>query len=188
MGEIVSEAMSAVVKSRARIIIAGAMLSLLLSGCERGNPELADLSEVPGGLAILDLTKEQAAEIAEWEQQLETVPDADEYAEFIESVLRRDQRSIFRSIASGDGARIAPLKIAKLETAAERYRADCGAYPAMAEALSQDPGLPGWQGPYFSEILDPWGIPFQFEVIDGKLEIRSFGPDRISKNDDDITN
>jgi hypothetical protein len=79
-------------------------------------------------------------------------------------------------------------KISRLEAAAGRFKADCGQFPSKAEDLSKNPGVTEWQGPYFKGILDPWGIPFQLEVVDGQLEIRSFGRDRKAKTQDDITN
>ena len=79
-------------------------------------------------------------------------------------------------------------KILELEVAAARYKADCNQFPGKAEDLSKDPGVKGWRGPYSAGILDSWGVPFQLNTVEGQLEIRSYGPDRIKNTEDDIIN
>lgn len=49
-------------------------------------------------------------------------------------------------------------------------------------------GVEGWKGPYSMNILDPRGIPYQFEMIDETRKIYSYGPDRNNGTGDDITN
>ena len=163
-----------------------------IAGCSREqNVDPADLatpSEIPGGLAILDLTKDQAAKINEWEQQQESAPLPEDYFEFVKSLLRSDQQANFRSILNGDHTKVAQASIARLDSAAERYEADCGQYPDEVGHLSENPGITGWQGPYYREILDPWGIPYRIDIVDAKLKIWSSGPDRNSRTADDITN
>lgn len=87
-----------------------------------------------------------------------------------------------------DEAKVTRERIPGLEIAAARYKADCNQFPRKAEDLSKDPGVTGWQGPYSTGILDSWGVPFQLDVVEGQLEIRSWGPDRIKNTNDDITN
>jgi hypothetical protein len=79
-------------------------------------------------------------------------------------------------------------RISGLEVAAARYKTDCNHFPGKAEDLSKDPGVTGWRGPYSNGILDSWGVPFQMNIVEGQLEIRSFGPDGIKNTEDDITN
>lgn len=79
-------------------------------------------------------------------------------------------------------------KLSKLEEAAARYKNDCGQFPDKAEDLRKNPGVDAWQGPYFEGTLDPWGIPYQFEVVEERLKIRSYGPDRVAQTEDDVTN
>jgi hypothetical protein len=87
-----------------------------------------------------------------------------------------------------DEGEVTRERISGLGVAAGRYKAECSQFPGKAEDLSKDPGVTGWQGPYSTEILDAWGVPFHLNIVEGQLEIRSFGPDRIKNTDDDITN
>ena len=87
-----------------------------------------------------------------------------------------------------DESEVTRERISELEVAAARYKADCNQFPGKAEDLSKDPGVTGWQGPYSKEILDSWGVPLQLNNVEGQLEIRSYGSDRIKNTEDDITN
>ncbi|BCX46755.1 hypothetical protein HAHE_06630 [Haloferula helveola] len=86
------------------------------------------------------------------------------------------------------GEKAARDTVPRLVAAAERYKADCGQYPGKAEDLSKDPGVAGWDGPYYSTIVDPWGVPYQIELIDEQLHVWSSGPDRVVRTEDDISN
>jgi hypothetical protein len=67
------------------------------------------------------------------------------------------------------------------------YRRDTGSYPPQTDwiqPLIQDPGIPGWKGPYIAPDLpgvDLWGRPLVYEVFrDGErilVDVRSRGPD-----------
>ena len=75
-----------------------------------------------------------------------------------------------------DEGEVTRERILGLEVAAARYKADCNQFPGKAEDLRKDPGVTGWLGPYSTEILDAWGVPFHLNIVEGQLEIRSFGP------------
>jgi hypothetical protein len=51
--------------------------------------------------------------------------------------------------------------------ALNRFEADCGRFPSTAEgltALVQDPGVPGWKGPYWQgAFVDRWGTTWRYE-------------------------
>jgi hypothetical protein len=87
-----------------------------------------------------------------------------------------------------DEGEVTRERISGLEAATARYKADCNQFPGNADDLSKDPGVTGWRGPYSAGILDSWGVPFQMNIVEGRLEIRSSGPDRIKNTEDDITN
>ena len=74
------------------------------------------------------------------------------------------------------------VKIRKLMAALERYKADCGRYPTLAEgldALVHSPGTAGWKGPYFDGEVprDPWGRAFEYRPDNLQPEIVSYGVD-----------
>ena len=55
-----------------------------------------------------------------------------------------------------------------LATALGRYRFHVGAWPTAEQglkALIEDPGEPGWLGPYIVQLKrDPWGTPYCYAV------------------------
>lgn len=56
-------------------------------------------------------------------------------------------------------------------------------------ALFQDPGWPGWQGPYMTAVrpgIDDFGNAIQVIVSNATVEVSSAGPDRRLHTDDDI--
>jgi general secretion pathway protein G len=60
---------------------------------------------------------------------------------------------------------VAKSNLAALKNCLERFRQDVGRYPDTDEGLQAlviDPGLDGWDGPYYSKItiLDPWQREF----------------------------
>jgi len=79
------------------------------------------------------------------------------------------------------------MALAQIEaflTALERYRGDCKQYPANLDgldALSANPGVTGWRGPYIAQDvpLDPWGRHYRYEYSPEKAapEIKSYGAD-----------
>ena len=79
----------------------------------------------------------------------------------------------------------ASVQIRFFLTALESYKADCGGYPTTAEgldALRENPGYPGWHGPYLSEDIpaDPWGHPYIYRYTGARAEspeIISYGAD-----------
>jgi general secretion pathway protein G len=77
-----------------------------------------------------------------------------------------------------------------LRVAVERFRLDCGRYPASAEglkALVLDPPAPGWRGPYVNLVRpDPWRRPYLYAVTGGAVDVRSAGPDGRPYTADDI--
>lgn len=77
-----------------------------------------------------------------------------------------------------------------LRQALDRFRADCGRYPSVAEGLKAlviNPPLPGWNGPYVNLVRpDPWHTPFIYK-LDGECPIVvSAGSDRRFGTADDI--
>lgn len=78
-----------------------------------------------------------------------------------------------------------------LATATGLYHAHTGHYPTVSEgglaALWQDPGTPGWRGPYISSLQpDPWNQGYCYDFTGETPEIHSKGPDRINGTDDDL--
>lgn len=78
--------------------------------------------------------------------------------------------------------------IGQLTTAVNSYYMDVGKMPSNLDALTTDPGVKGWKGPYQLKLKpDAWGDPFTYSVSGTKFEIRSTaggtedGP--ISSND-----
>jgi general secretion pathway protein G len=74
------------------------------------------------------------------------------------------------------------VKIRKLMAGLERYKADCGQYPSLAEglyALVHNPGAAGWRGPYIDGEVpaDPWGRAFEYHLENLQPEIVSYGAD-----------
>jgi hypothetical protein len=79
-----------------------------------------------------------------------------------------------------------------IATAALRdYAKDCGRFPSQEQglgALCQNPGIAKWSGPYLSsdELIDPWGNPLQYRILDNAVEVWSLGPDGLNGTEDDI--
>lgn len=79
----------------------------------------------------------------------------------------------------------ANVQIRSFLTALENYKADCGGYPTTAEgltALRENPGCPGWHGPYLSEDIpaDPWGHSYIYRYTGAPAEspeIIAYGAD-----------
>ncbi|MBN1670212.1 MAG: type II secretion system protein GspG [Kiritimatiellae bacterium] len=80
---------------------------------------------------------------------------------------------------------------ARLARAVQRFRTDCGAFPAEnqgLQALVSDPAMPGWRGPYLTpeELLDPWGTPYRYELKRRAPRIVSAGVDKTFGSADDV--
>ena len=81
-----------------------------------------------------------------------------------------------------------------LSLALDLFEQDAGRYPTNEEgldALVEDPGLPGWRGPYLKTGLkpDPWGTPYHYSVNPddpAMYVVVSAGPDRRLSTQDDI--
>jgi general secretion pathway protein G len=92
--------------------------------------------------------------------------------------------------------KIAKTQIAKIESTLSGFLLDCGRYPDQSEGLKAlvtcPPGLSDrWKGPYCkeSELLDPWGKPFQYAKPGSKnptsFDIFSYGTDGQPGGDGD---
>lgn len=75
----------------------------------------------------------------------------------------------------------ATVSLVRFNEALEKYRLDCGEYPASRiglEALKTNPGAEGWNGPYLiGSLRDPWNRPFLYEVSRNAPLVRSLGAD-----------
>jgi general secretion pathway protein G len=87
-------------------------------------------------------------------------------------------------------------QVSLLETAVSAYALNVESLPPNLEALLAPPAdltnPERWEGPYLNRAqlpTDPWGSPFEYEVVDELSEqffIWSRGPYRLSGTDDDI--
>jgi type II secretion system protein G len=75
----------------------------------------------------------------------------------------------------------ARVSLERFHKALEEYRLDCGAYPDARvglRALVTNPGINGWNGPYYKESLrDPWRRPYLYEMSGDVAVVRSLGAD-----------
>ncbi|MEW6001040.1 MAG: type II secretion system major pseudopilin GspG [Nitrospirota bacterium] len=78
----------------------------------------------------------------------------------------------------------AKAQIELLGQGLDQFRLDTGRYPTTAEglnALLNNPGTPGWEGPYLKKIApnDPWGRPYHYESpgSHGDYDLFSYGVD-----------
>jgi general secretion pathway protein G len=89
-----------------------------------------------------------------------------------------------------DPVALAAENMQTLAIALEMFRHDCGRYPATEEtlrALMEDPGVPGWRGPYIYNLTrDPWRKPFVYSARMENVSLNSSGPDRTLGTADDI--
>jgi len=100
-------------------------------------------------------------------------------------VGRSEEARITRARADMKGA---------LSLALDLFEQDTGRYPAEdegLEALTADPGIPGWKGPYLKDGLqpDPWGTPYAYSLSTehaNDYTLTSAGPDQQLGTDDDI--
>jgi general secretion pathway protein G len=72
------------------------------------------------------------------------------------------------------------------------FELDCGRFPTTRESLSaltSNPGVPGWRGPYWDPavpLVDQWSTPLRYEVGTNSVSIRSAGRDKVFGTADDI--
>lgn len=86
---------------------------------------------------------------------------------------------------------IALNRVRMAQVALREYARDCGGFPTAAQglaALHNDPGVPGWAGPYLEAevLLDPWGNALQYRAVGGRAEVWSNGPDGEGGTADDV--
>ncbi len=75
----------------------------MLVSCGGGSEKLAAPKDVPAGLETLKLTEEQANEINAWLASNPS-PDPSEFAEYVESVLWKDQKEPFNKLMKSHGS------------------------------------------------------------------------------------
>ena len=95
-------------------------------------------------------------------------------------------------------SRTAKAQIGNFERMLTGYRLDVGSYPSTSQGLQALRAAPAdmantgkWDGPYAEKDIpaDPWGNPYQYELVDAdNFRIWSWGPNQQSGDDDDITN
>jgi len=82
----------------------------------------------------------------------------------------------------GGSAKLAKHRGREIEQAFLEYQLDNGRCPATIEALVAEKYLPKW------DLVDPWGTRFAYWCSGMDVEVRSAGPDKLFKTDDDVTN
>lgn len=103
-----------------------------------------------------------------------------------------------RLVGRSEQARIAAA-VADIESnisvAMDLYELDNGTYPQSLDGLLKEPSPapPNWSGPYLKKKpKDPWGEEYQYkfpgEHNKGGYDLWSYGRDRVTGGDDDITN
>ncbi len=75
-------------------------------------------------------------------------------------------------------------QIAQIRTALDIFQIDTGRMPTEAEGLavlvSNDAGIPGWNGPYLRDgqlPMDGWNTPFIYAREGSQVQIMSLGAD-----------
>ena len=78
------------------------------------------------------------------------------------------------------------------------YRLHVGSYPNGTQGLNALLEPPAdlknpakWRGPYADDTIpnDPWGNPYQYELLNADVyRISSWGSDGVNGTDDDISN
>ncbi len=101
--------------------------------------------------------------------------------------------SIFQ-MQKNANVKAARAQIDMLEGAISAYQIDVGSFPPTLEGLVAIPGdlknPAKWSGPYLDKAqlpADPWGNPFQYEVLSAdQYRIWSWGYDQQSGTADDV--
>lgn len=78
-----------------------------------------------------------------------------------------------------------------LATALGRYRFHVGVFPSTEQGLKvliEDPGEPGWRGPYIIQLMtDPWDTPYFYELSPSNtVKLITCGPDKVPGTKDDL--
>ncbi len=105
---------------------------------------------------------------------------------------------VMKGLARGN-KRAAKAQIYLFETCLKDYYLDMSEYPSSGEgldALINDPGKDGWDGPYIDKKhipKDPWKSDYIYESpgLNGDFDITSYGADRSpggEGDNEDITN
>jgi len=92
----------------------------------------------------------------------------------------------------------ARAQIANFETQVKMFRLDVGSFPSTNQGLESLVSQPAdlknpnkWRGPYAEKSIpmDPWGNPFQYELV-GPEQVRiwSWGADGADGTEDDVAN
>ena len=86
------------------------------------------------------------------------------------------------------------IKFGMLAQDLQKYRLDNNRYPTSDQGLNAmitNPGgdVKNWRGPYKEEnkIIDEWGSAIKYESDGRTISMRSFGPDQVEGNEDDLT-
>ncbi len=90
---------------------------------------------------------------------------------------------VFTGVGKGKQG-TAKAQIELLGQALDQLRLDAGRYPTTQEglsALTTNPGIEGWQGPYLKKALpnDPWGKPYLYQApgTHSEYDLSSLGRD-----------
>lgn len=89
-------------------------------------------------------------------------------------------------------------QIASFETQLKMFRLDVGSFPSTNQGLDALLNRPAdlrnpnkWRGPYAEKSIpmDPWGNPYQYELIGPEqVKIWSWGADNADGTEDDVIN
>lgn len=89
----------------------------------------------------------------------------------------------------------ARLDIQNIGSALDIFEIHTGSYPDSSnglDALRNDPGIEGWDGPYYQKTPnDPWGNPYQYNYPPNNginYDLYSMGADGQEGTEDDIVN
>lgn len=103
-----------------------------------------------------------------------------------------------RLVGRSEQARMAAASAdieANISVALDLYELDNGSYPDSLESLMREPSPApiNWNGPYLKKRpIDPWGEEYYYkfpgERNKGGYDLYSYGSDKTSGGDDDVTN
>lgn len=102
----------------------------------------------------------------------------------------------FKGVAGKAKENRAKTDISTLTLAINRYEIDTGSYPASEDglnALIEDPGASGWNGPYLTKktFKDPWNNDYVYKMPgdhNPDYDLYSMGADQQEGTDDDVGN
>ncbi len=144
----------------------------------------------------------EAAESAEWDRWQKSIPFSEigvigGLAEMHAMQMKEAAKLVRETGIRRRGGKKAFEDFKVFRAALEQYYKDTGDFPNKKEglkALLNDPGVPGWRGPYLSpdsNLLDPYGHPYQYRLKKSPakkkvyVEIRSLGLD-ADRQDDEV--